>query len=68
MDIAADGAAGKMVFPYLNVRQLQPGPIFQVTKRERSMPESMTEGRTNKELAAVFGISVNTVKFHVSNP
>ena len=27
----------------------------------------MAEGRTNKELATEFSVSVNTVKFHLSN-
>ena len=31
------------------------------------MLEAMAEGRTNKELAAEFSVSVNTVKFHLSN-
>lgn len=67
LDITADVAAGKMVFPFLDVRDLQSDPMFQLTKREKAMLESLAEGRTNKELAAVFGLSVNTVKFHLSN-
>lgn len=67
LDICADAAAGRMVFPFLDVRDLQADPIFQLTKRERAMLEAMAEGRTNKELAAEFDVSVNTVKFHLSN-
>ena len=67
LDICTDVAAGKMVFPFLDVRELQADPIFQLTKRERAMLESMAEGRTNKQLAEAFGLSVNTVKFHLSN-
>ena len=58
---------GKMVFPFLDVRELQADPIFQLTKRERALLDALSEGRTNKELAAMFEISVNTVKFHLSN-
>ena len=67
LDICLDVAAGKMVFPFLDVRELQADPIFQLTKRERALLESMAEGRTNKQLAEAFGLSVNTVKFHLSN-
>ncbi len=67
LSTVVDVAADKMVFPFLDVRELQADPIFQLTKRERAMLESLAEGRTNKELAEGFGISVNTVKFHLSN-
>ncbi len=67
LDICEQAAAGRMVFPFLDIRSLQEDPIFQLTKRERTMLETMAEGRTNKELAAEFNLSVNTVKFHLSN-
>ena len=67
LDICKDVAAGKMIFPFLDVRELQADPIFQLTKREKAMLEAMAEGRTNKQLAQLFGLSVNTVKFHLSN-
>lgn len=67
LDTCIDVANGKMVFPFLDVRELQSDPIFHLTKREKAMLESMAEGRTNKELAEAFGVSVNTVKFHLSN-
>lgn len=60
-------AAGKMVFPFLDVRELQKDPIFQMTKRERDLLEALSKGRSNRELAAEFNISTNTVKFHLSN-
>ena len=67
LDVCAEVAAGRMVFPFMDVRALQADPIFSLTKRERSLLESMAEGRTNKELATEFSVSVNTVKFHLSN-
>ncbi|MCP5075127.1 MAG: response regulator transcription factor [Rhodobacteraceae bacterium] len=67
LNTVVEVAAGKMVFPFLDVRELQADPIFQLTKRERALLDALAEGRTNKELAASFGISVNTVKFHLSN-
>ena len=67
LDVCAEVAAGRMVFPFMDVRALQADPIFSLTKRERALLESMAEGRTNKELATEFLVSVNTVKFHLSN-
>lgn len=60
-------ARGQMVFPFLDVRELEKDPVEQLTKRERAMLEALAQGRQNKELAGDFGISVNTVKFHLSN-
>ena len=60
-------ADGKMVFPFMDVRDLQEDPLFLLTKREKMMLQSLADGLTNKELASTFQISVNTVKFHLSN-
>ncbi len=62
-----DVAAGKMVFPFLDVRDLQQDPLRQLSRRERTLLEAMAKGLTNKELARELGISTNTVKFHLSN-
>lgn len=67
LDIAAEVADGRMVFPFLDVRDLQADPTFNLTRREKAMLEAMARGRTNKELAREFDVSVNTVKFHLSN-
>lgn len=60
-------AAGQMVFPFLDLRELQSDPLLQVTKRELALLESLAQGLTNMELARDFAISPNTVKFHLSN-
>ena len=60
-------AAGQMVFPFLDVRELQTDPIYQLTKRERALLEALSRGLSNRQLAAEFEISANTVKFHLSN-
>ena len=60
-------AAGKMIFPFLDVRELQKDPIYLLTKRERALLEALSKGLTNRQLASDFGISANTVKFHLSN-
>lgn len=61
-----DIADGKMVFPYLDVRQLH-DPLQSLTRTEKLLLASLALGRTNKELAADHGISINTVKFHLRN-
>jgi two-component system, NarL family, nitrate/nitrite response regulator NarP len=60
-------AAGQMVFPFLDIRELQHDPMLQLTKRERALLEALAKGLTNRELAKEFSISDNTVKFHLSN-
>lgn len=67
LDIIAEVAGGRMVFPFLDVRQLRRDPMNTLTRRERILLTSLAQGRTNKELAADLGISVNTVKFHMRN-
>jgi two-component system nitrate/nitrite response regulator NarP len=67
MSIAASVAQGQMVFPFIDIRALQADPLFLLTKRERALLEHLSEGMTNKELATALEISINTVKFHLSN-
>jgi len=67
LETAASVAAGRMVFPFLDVRDLQQDLTFQLTRREQALLEALAQGKSNKELAQEFAISVNTVKFHLSN-
>lgn len=67
LEVCASVAAGQMVFPYMDVRKFQHDPIQQLTQRERILLEALSKGATNNRLAAEFGISPNTVKFHLSN-
>jgi two-component system nitrate/nitrite response regulator NarP len=67
LGICRDVAAGKMVFPFLDVRKLQNDPIHQLSRKERAMLEALSKGLTNRELSKELGISTNTVKFHLSN-
>lgn len=62
-----DVAAGKMVFPFLDIRELRDDPINQLSRRERGMLQALSKGLTNRELSKELGISTNTVKFHLSN-
>src|SRR6478735_10430385 len=67
LDVAATVAAGRMVFPYMDVRALKRDPRDTLTEREKTMLAALAKGRTNTELAAELGISINTVKFHLRN-
>ncbi|MCK0149849.1 response regulator transcription factor [Marivita sp. S6314] len=67
LDTGASVATGQMVFPFLDVRELQNDPIHQLTKREKALLEALSRGLSNRQLAAEFEISANTVKFHLSN-
>lgn len=67
LETCAAVAAGRMIFPYLDVRQLQNDPMNMLSKRETKMLEALATGMTNRELAQQFGITTNTVKFHLSN-
>ena len=67
MTTSVSVAQGKMVFPFMDIRELQADPLFLLTKREKTMLQALANGMTNKELAEHFERSVNTVKFHLSN-
>lgn len=67
LDACIAVAKGQMVFPFLDVRSLKSDPMEQLSRREQSLLEALAKGRTNRELAEEFGITINTVKFHLSN-
>ena len=60
-------AAGKMVFPFVDVRRLHEDPLQHLTPKERELLAALATGRTNDQLAGDFGVSVNTIKFHLRN-
>ncbi|SFQ98086.1 response regulator transcription factor [Poseidonocella sedimentorum] len=67
LSTCVDVAAGKMVFPFVDVRELQADPIQSLSRKERAILEALSKGLTNRELSAELGITTNTVKFHLSN-
>lgn len=67
LDTCVDVANGKMVFPFVDIRELQADPMQTLSRKERVMLEALSQGLTNRELSAELGISTNTVKFHLSN-
>lgn len=60
-------AAGRMVFPFIDVGRLTNDPFAGLTPREREMLAALAGGLTNQQMAAQLSISLNTVKFHLKN-
>ena len=67
LNTIAQVASGHMVFPYLDVSQLNANPLTLLTKRELEILSSLAAVRTNKEIAAEKAVSTNTVKYHIRN-
>ena len=60
-------AAGRMVFPFIDVTGLGADPFSGLTPRERELLSSLANGLTNQQMAGQLTISLNTVKFHLKN-
>lgn len=60
-------AAGRMVFPFIDVSSLASDPLAGLTPRERELLAALAGGLTNQQMASQLDISLNTVKFHLKN-
>jgi DNA-binding NarL/FixJ family response regulator len=67
LDLVAEVARGRMMFPFLDPRPAATDPRAGLTARERELLEGLAEGLSNEGLARRFGLSPNTVKFHLRN-
>ncbi len=67
IETIAGVAAGRVVFPVLDVATLTDDPLRGLTRRERELLIGLARGRTNAQLAQDLAISLNTVKFHLKN-
>lgn len=67
LNTIAEVADGRMVFPYIDVRNLYDNPLTTLTRRELEVLSDLASGRTNKQIARDRDVSLNTVKFHVRN-
>lgn len=67
LDTIAAVAAGRMVFPYIDVRSIYDNPLSTLTRREMEVLADLASGRTNKQIARDLSVSLNTIKFHVRN-
>jgi two-component system nitrate/nitrite response regulator NarL len=60
-------AAGRMVFPFIDIGSLADDPFALLTPRERELLAALSSGLTNQQMASKLDISLNTVKFHLKN-
>ncbi|MFY2822458.1 response regulator transcription factor [Ruegeria sp. MALMAid1280] len=67
LETCAEVAAGKMVFPFIDVRKMQRDPIHSLSRKERAILKALAQGMSNRDLSKELQISTNTVKFHLSN-
>ena len=67
LEVFAEVAAGNMVFPFVDIHKVRPNPLKSLTHRERDLLAALETGRSNAQLAREFGVSINTVKFHLRN-
>lgn len=67
LEVFAAVAAGDMVFPFADIHRAKPDPLMGLTHRERDLLAALETGQSNAQLAREFGVSVNTVKFHLRN-
>jgi two-component system nitrate/nitrite response regulator NarP len=67
LEVFAAVAAGDMVFPFVDIQKVRSDPLAALTHRERDLLAALERGHSNAQLAREFGISINTIKFHLRN-
>lgn len=67
LDTLASVSRGRMCLPYVDIERITTDPIDLLTKRERELLGALAQGWTNLQIGARFGISGNTVKYHLKN-
>ena len=67
LDTIATVARGHLSLPYVDLETLSKSPLDEITARERELLEALAKGLTNLQIASRFGISHNTVKYHLKN-
>jgi two-component system nitrate/nitrite response regulator NarP len=67
LDTIASVAKGRVSFPFIDMDALSHDPLDTLTLRERELLGALANGWSNLQIAARFGISRNTVKYHLKN-
>ncbi len=67
LETVAAVAAGRMAFPFVDVRSLIDSPLNVLTERELEVLAKLSTGGTVVQIARGLGISPNTLKFHIKN-
>ena len=68
LDTIAAVAAGRMVFPYIDVRSIYDNPLSTLTRREMEVLSDLASGRTNKQIARDLGVSLKQKPGHFHVP
>lgn len=67
LETIATVARGRLCLPYIDIERLTSDPIDLLTKREKELLGALAQGWTNLQIGSRFGISGNTVKYHLKN-
>lgn len=67
LETIATVARGRLCLPYVDIDRLTSDPIDLLTKREKELLGALAQGWTNLQIGSRFGISGNTVKYHLKN-
>jgi DNA-binding NarL/FixJ family response regulator len=67
LETIAAVARGRVSFPFVDIEELTHDPLDTLTPRERELLGALANGWSNLQIAARFGISRNTVKYHLKN-
>ncbi len=67
IETVATVAKGRVSFPFVDLETLSADPFDILTTRERELLGALANGWSNLQIAARFGISRNTVKYHLKN-
>jgi two-component system nitrate/nitrite response regulator NarP len=67
METISSVAKGRVSFPFVDIDALTHDPLDTLTLRERELLGALANGWSNLQIAARFGISRNTVKYHLKN-
>lgn len=66
-EAALSPLSARRILDELGRSATDPEPHDRLTTRERAVLQRLTDGATNKEIAAGLGISENTVKYHLKH-
>ncbi|MCB1503451.1 MAG: response regulator transcription factor [Hyphomicrobiaceae bacterium] len=67
LETIATVGRGRLCLPYIDIERLSSDPIDLLTKREKELLGALAKGWTNLQIGSRFGISGNTVKYHLKN-
>ncbi len=67
LETIATVSRGRLCLPYIDIERLTSDPIDLLTKREKELLGALAQGWTNLQIGSRFGISGNTVKYHLKN-